>query len=210
MFQSQLDHMMKPYFPKRDYQAIIFDCDGTLTDSMPVHYIAWRQTMQRYGIDFPEDRFYQLAGVPTDKIIFQLASEQGVEIDASVAAIEKEDAFLELLHLLEPIEVILEVAEHFRGKIPMAVASGGIRKVIRKQLESIGCIDWFNTIVTAEDTERHKPFPDVFLEAARQLGAHPSHCLVYEDADLGLQAAQAAGMDAVDVRHHFQSNTKKS
>ncbi len=199
-------HIEKEYFPQREYEAIIFDCDGTLTDSMPVHFLAWKETMGRYGIEFPETRFYELAGVPTDRIIDQLAREQRIVLDVSTAAIEKEAAFLELLHLLQPIEVILEVAEHYRGKIPLAVASGGFREVIKQQLQAIDCLDWFDTIVTAEDTQRHKPFPDVFLEAARRMRVNPSACLVYEDADLGLAAAQAAGMDSIDVRHHFTSN----
>lgn len=197
---------MKSYFPQREYQAIIFDCDGTLTDSMPVHFLAWQETMQRHGIVFPETRFYELAGVPTDRIISLLSQEQGIDLDVSAASIEKEAAFLELLHLLEPIEVILEVAEHFRNRIPLAVASGGFREVIIKQLQAIDCLDWFDVIVTAEDTQRHKPFPDVFLEAASRMQVAPENCLVYEDADLGLQAAQAAGMDAIDVRLHFASN----
>lgn len=170
---------------------------------MPVHFMAWRKTMQRYGIDFPEERFYELAGVPTDRIIARLAAEQNVTLDVQRAAIEKEDAFLELLHLLKPIDIILEVAAHYRGQIPMAVASGGFRQVIVRQLETIGCLDWFDTLVSAEDTERHKPFPDVFLEAARRLGVSPHRCIVYEDADLGLQAARAAGMHWIDVREHL-------
>ena len=159
--------------------------------------------MQRYGIDFSEERFYQLAGVPTDRIIALLSTEQQVTVDVQRAAIEKEDAFLELLHLLKPIDMILEVAAHYRGQIPMAVASGGFRQVIIRQLETIGCLDWFDTLVTAEDTQRHKPFPDVFLEAAHRLGVAPQHCIVYEDADLGLEAARAAGMHWIDVREHL-------
>ena len=197
--------MIKLYFPQSDVDAIIFDCDGTLTDSMPVHFMAWRKTMQRYGIEFSEERFYELAGVPTDRIIDLLSAEQGVTIDVNAAAIEKEDAFLELLHLLKPIDLILEVAEHYRGKLPMAVASGGFRHVIIRQLETIGCLDWFDALVTAEDTQRHKPFPDVFLEAAKRLNASPERCIVYEDADLGLEAARAAGMHWFDVRTVFNS-----
>ncbi len=192
-----------PYYPQPEVAALIFDCDGTLTDSMPVHFMAWQKTMQRYGIDFSEERFYQLAGVPTDRIIERLAGEQRVMLDVQRAAIEKEDAFLELLHLLKPIDIILEVAAHYRGKLPMAVASGGFRDVIVRQLETIGCLDWFDTLVTAEDTQRHKPFPDVFLEAAGRLGVPPEHCIVYEDADLGLEAARAAGMHWIDVRQYL-------
>ncbi len=186
--------------PRKAYGAIIFDCDGTLTDSMPVHFIAWQRTMSKYGIDFSEDRFYSLAGMPTERIVRLLAAEQNRVVDAQRVAEQKEAAFLESLSLLTPIEPVVAVARHFRHTLPMAVASGGYRRVIQQQLEQIGCGDWFSILVTAEDTERHKPEPDVFLEAARRMQIAPERCLVYEDADLGVQAARAAGMDCIDVR----------
>jgi len=186
--------------PQRPYEGLIFDCDGTLTDSMPVHYLAWSETMNRYGIQFPEDRFYALGGMPTDKIISLLSSEQRIQVDVQRVAGEKEEAFVARLSMLEPIAEVIEVARDYRGRIPIAVASGGFRKIILQQLEQIGCSDWFDAIVSAEDTVRHKPEPDVFLEAARCLGVKPAGCLVYEDSDLGIQAAAAAGMDAIDVR----------
>jgi beta-phosphoglucomutase-like phosphatase (HAD superfamily) len=192
-----------PARPLRDYQAIIFDCDGTLTDSMPVHFVAWHQTMSRHGIDFPEERFYALGGMPSNRIISLLASEQSIEIDAEKVAHEKESTFLDHLHLLEPIESVIQIANFYRSRIPIAVASGGFRDIIVRQLRQIGCEDWFNAVVTAEDTQRHKPFPDVFLEAARRLNAPPQHCLVYEDSDLGIDAAKAAGMDWIDVRNFY-------
>jgi beta-phosphoglucomutase-like phosphatase (HAD superfamily) len=180
--------------------ALIFDCDGTLTDSMPVHYVAWRETMERYGIHFDEDRFYELGGMPSHRIVRLLAEEQGKRLDSNAVAGEKEAAFLELLGTLVPIVPVKQVADYFRGKLPMAVASGGYREVILRQLVQIGCDGWFDTLVAAEDTERHKPEPDVFLESARRLGVPPGDCLVYEDADLGVQAAIAAGMDVIDIR----------
>lgn len=189
--------------PKKEYAALIFDCDGTLTDSMPVHYVAWHRTMSGYGISFPEDRFYALGGMPSDKIVRLLAGEQGILVDANRAATEKENAFLTLIHLLEPILPVMAVAEHFRHKLPMAVASGGFREVVQQQLNQIGCGDWFDSVVAAEDTDRHKPEPDVFLEAARRVGVSPQRCLVYEDSDLGISAAKTAGMDYVDVRTFF-------
>ncbi len=191
---------MNPAMPTKDYDALIFDCDGTLTDSMPVHYVAWHKTMNAHGIDFPEDRFYSLGGIPTDKIIRMLADEQRIEVDARAVAMAKENAFLELLHLLEPIRQVIEVARHFHKRLPLVVASGGFREVIKKQITQIGCDGLFDDIVSAEDTSRHKPEPDVFLEAARRAGAEPTRCLVYEDSDLGLQAARSAGMDYIDVR----------
>ena len=189
-----------PAMPRKNYEALIFDCDGTLTDSMPVHFIAWQRTMSQVGIAFPEDRFYSLGGMPTDKIIHMLASEQNVEVDVLAASNAKEAAFLELLHLLEPIAAVVEVARHYHKKLPMVVASGGFRDVINRQITQIGCDGLFDGLVTAEDTTRHKPEPDVFLEAARRAAAEPTRCLVYEDSDLGIQAARAAGMDYVDVR----------
>ncbi len=192
--------------PRKDYEALIFDCDGTLTDSMPVHFVAWTKTMRVYGIDFPEDRFYSLGGIPTDKIIRILADEQGVAVDAPKAAVEKENAFLELLYLLEPIGYVVAVARHFHHRLPMIVASGGFREVIKQQITQIGCDGLFNDIVAAEDTVRHKPEPDVFLEAARRAGVDPTRCLVYEDSDLGIQAARAASMDYIDVRKFHTPN----
>jgi HAD superfamily hydrolase (TIGR01509 family) len=187
------------------YDALIFDCDGTLTDSMPLHYIAWHKVMTRHGVQFPEQRFYQLGGMPTDRIVALLAAEHGLVIDAPKVALEKEEAFLETLSDLRPIEWVVEVARQQRGHKQLAVASGGFRQVITAQLRQIGCIEWFQTIVTAEDTPRHKPEPDVFLEAASRLGVAPARCCVYEDADLGIEAACRAGMDYVDVRQFGKS-----
>lgn len=191
---------LNPAFPTRSYDALIFDCDGTLTDSMPLHYVAWSSTLSSYGIPFPEERFYALGGMPSQQIVRLLASEHGVVVDAHHAATEKEALFVSLMDRLLPIREVLEVVLHFCGKLPMGVASGGYREIILKQLRQIGCVDHFQTIVTAEDTTRHKPEPDVFLLAAERLRARPNNCLVYEDSDLGIEAARAAGMDFIDVR----------
>jgi beta-phosphoglucomutase-like phosphatase (HAD superfamily) len=183
-----------------DIKALIFDCDGTLTDSMPLHYLAWRDVMTRHGMDFPEERFYALGGIPSDKIIVMLCQEHGLSLDVPQIAKEKEEAFLHHLQHLEEIPAITNLARQHRGQLPMAVASGGLRYVIELQLQQIGLAGWFDTIVTAEDTELHKPEPDVFLEAARRLGVPPQFCRVYEDSDLGIEAARRAGMHWVDVR----------
>lgn len=204
------DPKWNPGFPSKHYDALIFDCDGTLTDSMPLHYVAWSSTLSGYGISFSEDRFYALGGMPSQQIVRLLASEHGLKIDAHQAANEKEAAFLGLMDRLLPIREVLDVVFHFSGKLPMAVASGGYRDIILRQLQQIGCLDHFQTIVTAEDTVRHKPEPDVFLLAAERMGARPSACLVYEDSDLGIQAAQAAGMDYLDVRAFTVSGRKSS
>ena len=183
-----------------DILGLIFDCDGTLTDSMPLHYIAWREVLGRHGIAFDEDRFYSLGGMPTDKIIAMLAAENRLTLDPLAVAHEKEQAFLDRMHLLEEIPAITNIVREQRGRVKMAVASGGFRDVIQRQLQQLGLSDYFDAVVTAEDTQRHKPEPDVFLEAARRLGVPAARCRVYEDSDLGIEAARRAGMTWIDVR----------
>jgi beta-phosphoglucomutase-like phosphatase (HAD superfamily) len=183
-----------------DYLALIFDCDGTLTDSMPLHYEAWRRTLDRYGIEFPQARFYAMGGVPTDKIIEILCEEQSIAGNIPMIAAEKEREFLLTLTDVQPNQPVCQIARRHYGRMPMAVASGGIRSVVIDQLIKIEMHDHFDVIVAAEDTSRHKPEPDVFLEAARRMDIAAGRCLVFEDTDIGLTAARRAGMDVVDVR----------
>jgi HAD superfamily hydrolase (TIGR01549 family) len=181
--------------------ALIFDCDGTLADTMPIHYRAWTAVLDRHAIPFPEERFYQLGGMPTGRIISLLAEEHGVLIaDVDRTAVEKEEVFLSYLAEVEAIETVVRIAAVYRRKLPMAVASGGYRDVVSRTLSAIGVRDWFDVLVCAEDVARHKPDPDVFLEAARRLGVESGRCVVFEDTDIGLEAARRAGMAAVDVR----------
>ena len=180
--------------------ALIFDCDGTLADTMPAHYRAWIEILRPHGISFPEDRFYSMGGMPTDKIVQTLFSEAGKLPDVPALIRAKEAAFLEKLGEIRPIEKVVEVARRGRGTVPMAVASGGHRHMVELTLRQIGIADWFPVLVGAEDTTRHKPEPDVFWEAARRLGVARAECTVYEDTDLGVEAARRAGMGWVDVR----------
>ena len=181
-------------------KGIIFDCDGTLADTMPLHWRAWQAIAQRHRLHFPEERFYELGGVPTRDILKMLAQEQGVPIDHLAVAHEKEIEYLPLLHQVEPVNAVVGVAREHYGKIPMAVASGGTKKIITQVLEHLGIVKLFDAIVTSEDVTRQKPAPDIFLEAARRIGLPPKFCRAYEDTELGLQAIRAAGMEAVDVR----------
>lgn len=192
--------------PPPGTSALIFDCDGTLADTMPIHYRAWTALLTRHGIPFPETRFYQLGGMPTAHIIRLLADEHGVAItDLDAMVRQKEETFLTFLQEVRPVAPVYGVAAAYRGRLPMAVASGGYRDVVRQTLECLGIVDWFAALVCAEDTPRHKPEPDVFLEAARRLGTHPTACVVFEDTDIGLEAARRAGMPAVDVREWIRS-----
>lgn len=187
-------------FPSDDVAALIFDCDGTLADTMPLHFIAWQNVMTGYGFEFDEDLFYSLGGQPTDRIVDKLAKEQAIDVDVMQVTHEKEAAFLELIDQVEPIEAIVNVARKYHGKLPMGVGSGGQRAVVKQILETLGVESLFDCVVGSEDTDRHKPEPDVFLEVASRLNVDATKCLVYEDADLGVEAARRAGMKCFDVR----------
>lgn len=182
------------------YDGLIFDCDGTLADSMPVHFVAWRETLLKHGLEFTEETFYAMGGMPSARIVQLLSEQQGVEADPNAVAKQKEDHFQSLIETVQPLHKVVAVAETFRGQKPMAVASGSDLQAVSRQLTHLGIVDWFDTLVTAEHTERHKPHPDVFLLAAERLGIQPDRCVVFEDSPLGFQAADAASMDWVDVR----------
>jgi beta-phosphoglucomutase family hydrolase len=190
-----------PWLPPPGTAGLIFDCDGTLADTMPAHYRAWTRMLGRFGIPFPESRFYAMGGMPTEQIIRVLAAEAGVAVtDVQAMVREKEEGFLAHLDAVRPIEPVVRIAAAFRGRLPIAVASGGYRDTVTRTLDRLGLRDWFDALVTAEDTARHKPEPDVFLEAARRLGVPAERCVVFEDTDIGLEAARRAGMWRVDVR----------
>ena len=181
-------------------RGLIFDCDGTLADTMPLHWRAWNQVTSRHGIHFPEDRFYSLGGVPSRDILELLRDEQRLPIDPIAVAKEKELVYLDLMHQVGPVHEVVTIAREHHGKLPMAVASGGIKPIIEKVLVHLGIREYFSAIVTSEDVTRQKPAPDIFLEAARRIGVAPQFCRAYEDTDLGMQAIRSAGMDAIDVR----------
>jgi beta-phosphoglucomutase family hydrolase len=181
-------------------KGLIFDCDGTLADTMPLHWRAWQVIAGKYKLHFPEDRFYSLGGVPSRDILKMLAEEQGVSLDHVAAGHEKENAYLPYLSQVQPVHAVVEIARAHYGKIPMAVASGGTQVIITQVLKHLDILHLFKAVVTSEMVKRQKPAPDIFLEAARRIGVDPQFCRAYEDTDLGLQAIRSAGMEAVDVR----------
>ena len=191
-------------------QGLIFDCDGTLADTMPFHWKAWQTVLQRYRLQLPESRFYALGGVPSRDILRMLSQEQGINLDALAVAKEKESAYLPFIAHVEPIRLVVDIARDHFGKIPMAVASGGSKPVILQVLEHLQIRHYFKAVVTNEDVVNQKPAPDIFLEAARRIGVPPSRCRAYEDTDIGLQAIRGAGMEAVDVRQLLQAGAGPS
>jgi HAD superfamily hydrolase (TIGR01509 family) len=181
--------------PEKLYKGYIFDCDGTLAHSMPVHYAAWRQAAEENGVVMSEELFYSLGGVPTAKIVEILNEKFGTKMDPVSVAERKEEIYVENMGLTKPIQEVTAFARQVAAFAKVAVASGGYLPVVEKTLEVIGFKDFFPVIVTSEQVSRGKPFPDIFLESARRMDVPPSACLVLEDSPAGIEAAKAAGMD---------------
>lgn len=193
---------MKLEIPEGDFEGYIFDCDGTLVDTMPLHFRAWERAMQLSGLQgrLSEELFYSMGGMPTRKVAQVLATHYGLTIDVEHVFHRKEALFLEMQDEMTVIEPVVDFARSLHGRAPMSVASGGPKPVVRKTLELMGLESLFPVIVTPEDVTHGKPSPDMFLLAASLMGVKPERCLVFEDAAPGFEAAEAAGMKHVVVK----------
>jgi HAD superfamily hydrolase (TIGR01509 family) len=192
---------MKLIIPPGDFAGYIFDCDGTLVDTMPLHFRAWGEAMKRAGLqqELSEELFYSLGGMPTRKVAAVLAEHYRLAIDVDRVFHEKEALFLEMQAEMKVIKPVVDFARKLHGRAPLSVASGGPRPVVVKTLELMGIAGLFPVVVTPEDVAHGKPAPDMFLLAAQRMGVAPERCLVFEDAEPGVQAAVAAGMQFVRV-----------
>ncbi len=190
---------MKLPLPAGNFQAYLFDCDGTIVDSMPLHYIAWKTALAEWNCSFDEALFYAWGGKPVSEIISTLNAMQGLAMPVEAVGTRKEGLYYELLPQLKAIPEVLEHIDAQHGLIPFAVVSGGHTRSVVRSLTTVNLLDRFETIVGAEDYTNSKPAPDAFLLAAQRLGIAPERCLVFEDTDLGIQAATAAGMASVRV-----------
>ena len=185
--------------PAGEFDAYIFDCDGTLADTMPTHYKAWLTALGEHSRNFPEAMFYELGGVPTARIVEILNERHGHNLPVEETVNHKEALFLEMSHEIAAIEPVVALARQYHGQKPLAVASGGHRRIVMNTLRALGIVELFQAIVCSEDYQRGKPSPDPFLEAALRLDVAPERCLVFEDTATGIAAADAAGMKSVLV-----------
>jgi HAD superfamily hydrolase (TIGR01509 family) len=199
---------MKLELPTGPFQAHLFDCDGTIADSMPLHYIAWKQALSEQGCVFPEELFYKWGGMPVHEIISTLNQMHGLNMPVEAVAIRKENLYYEYLPRLTAVPEVLEVIESRYGDIPFAVVSGSTRESVTASLESLHLLNKFQTLVCAGDYQRSKPHPEAFLLAAEKLGVAPQNCLVFEDTAMGIEAATAAGMSSVKVLQPWERITK--
>jgi beta-phosphoglucomutase-like phosphatase (HAD superfamily) len=193
------DAPRKLKLPEGSFKAYLFDCDGTIVDSMPLHYIAWKRVLSEWNCEFGEQTFYAWGGMPVPEIISALNVRDGLAMPAQEVATRKEAVYYEILPELKAVPEVLEHIEFSYGEIPFAVVSGSTRDSVTASLEALGLLDKFETLVCAGDYERSKPDPEPFLLAAERLGVRPEDCLVFEDTAMGIQAATAAGMASVKV-----------
>ena len=184
-------------------KGLIFDLDGTLADTMPIHYIAWKNAAAKYGIDFTTDLFSQLAGIPLYPTVEKLNQIFGKTIDPKEMGDLKEKEFENNMHLTPEIKVVTDLVREYHGKIPMAVGTGGSRRLSLKSLDIIGLSGYFDILVTSEDVSNFKPHPETFLKCAELMGVAPADCEVFEDGLLGIRAARTAGMMVVDVTEYY-------
>jgi HAD superfamily hydrolase (TIGR01509 family) len=191
--------------PEGPFDAFLFDCDGTIVDSMPLHFVAWTRALAEYGCtDFTEPYFYSLGGVPVTGVVDAINLRDGSSIPAEEFATRKEDLYYELIHQLQPVPEVLVIIHAHHGKLPFAVVSGSTRDSVVKSLEALGILDLFDTLVCAGDYTHGKPSPEPFLLAAQRLNVDPTRCLVFEDADVGIQSATAAGMASVRIAQPWE------
>jgi beta-phosphoglucomutase family hydrolase len=199
MEEKEITQSMKLNLPEGSFKAYLFDCDGTIADSMPLHYIAWKTALGEWNCEFDEQLFYAWGGMPVVEIISTLNQRQGLNMPVEAVAHRKEALYYELLPQLKPVPEVLEHIEAQYSQIPFAVVSGSSRDSVTKSLTVLNILDRFDTLVCAGDYKNSKPQPDGFLLAAERLGIAPEHCLVFEDTEMGIQAATAAGMASVKV-----------
>jgi len=176
---------MKLKLPAGSFAAYLFDCDGTIADSMPLHYLAWKEALSEWNCEFDEELFYAWGGMPVAEIISSLNARHRLKMPVETVSSRKESLYYAL--------------EDRHGHIPFAVVSGSTRESVTASLASLNLLDRFDTLVCAGDYKESKPDPEGFLLASARLGVQPEACLVFEDTEMGIQAAKAAGMGSVKV-----------
>jgi beta-phosphoglucomutase family hydrolase len=190
---------VKLQIPPGPHDAYLFDCDGTIADSMPLHYIAWKKILAEWNCHFDEHYFYSLGGTPIAEIVSMLNNQHNLNMPVEAVCSRKQELYYELLPQLKAIPEVLEHIHARHGEIPFAVVSGGTREAVAASLTTLEILDRFDLLVCAEDYKKGKPDPEAFLVAAERLKVKPERCLVFEDTDLGIQAATAAGMPSVKI-----------
>lgn len=195
--------MVSPRFtpPTRNYEGYIFDCDGTLVDSMILHFKAWRAAFEQHGASFQFDwpLFVSRAGMPLDQTVIALNAQFGTTLDPAPVVAVQLATYRTLLAEVRAIEPVVAFAREVAQRAKVAVASGGQRREVEESLRNVGILHLFDVIVAGNEVARGKPDPEILLRCAQGMGIEPARCLVIEDGELGIEAARRAGMDWVRV-----------
>ncbi len=189
-------------------KGLIFDLDGTLADTMPYHFQGWKKACLKYGADIDNNFLRKHTGSPGWIIASEIIKDCGLNGNVTVEQImnEKLVEFFRLQHLIKPIEPVTDIVKKYHGRLPMAVGTGGHREAVERTLEITDLRRYFDIVVTANDVNSFKPHPETFLKCAELMGVEPEFVEVFEDADLGIEAAQKAGMKVTDVRSWYDSD----
>ena len=190
-----------------DTKALIFDCDGTLADTFPAHYRAFKEALSFYNINFETGFYAARLGLSRYQLLAELAAQTNVTFDPEDIAVRNASLFLKHIDSVKPIPIITDIVRQFHGIVPMAVASGGQAPIVTATLQAIKLYDQFDVVVTIEDALRGKPYPDLYLTAAERLKINPQHIQAFEDSDEGLEAARCAGMTVIDIRPLYQPDS---
>ncbi len=181
-------------------RGLIFDLDGTLSDSLPIHIATWKKIGEKYGFIFDTKIVHELTGRPTIEFAQRIKDQYNLNVDPLEIKLEKQLIFWDIAHNVKAVDELVSIVKDYHGKLPMTVGTGSSRKSAEIQLKALNLTHYFDGIVTADDVTRHKPNPDTFLECAKIMKVEPEYCQVFEDGDNGISAAQKAGMIVVDVR----------
>ena len=182
--------------------CLIFDLDGTIADSMPLHIEAWKEMGAYYGAEVTDEMINRFAGSPTSKVIATLNELYDWNIDVEGGAFMKSDLFskkLDTIDRIAPLEPMWEIAKIYKNKKPICIGTGSGKVNASKTIKLMGAHDFFDVVVTASDVSNHKPHPETFLISAQKTGTYPAKCLVFEDGQLGIDAALAGGMNALFI-----------
>ena len=189
-------------------KGLIFDLDGTLADTMPYHFQGWKKASMKYGADIDNNFLHKHTGSPGWIIAEEIIKNCGLNGSVTIEQIMKEkmQEFFKLQHLIKPIEPVTDIVKKYFGILPMAVGTGGHKEAVERTLEITGLRKYFEIIVTANDVNSFKPHPETFLRCAELMNVEPEFIEVFEDADLGIEAAKKAGMNVTDVRSWYDSD----
>ncbi|QLB13809.1 HAD superfamily hydrolase (TIGR01509 family)/beta-phosphoglucomutase family hydrolase [Bisgaardia hudsonensis] len=183
------------------YEGLIFDMDGTLINTMPSHKKAWDRVGIELGYPLDGNIMYELGGAPVGTIAMEMMKRSDMPMDLLEQVLKlKQQYGIELIMKHATLLPAFDVVKFFLNKKPMALGTGSHRNVVEMLLNKFELHHYFNAVVAAEDVKNHKPAPDTFLRCAKLCGLNPKNCIVFEDADLGVESALKAKMDVFDVR----------